>query len=64
MDAVSFSMERHLKYPGSAKYPDSNRFDFSPNGDKGDCFYMLFGFVDAQNGFGALGRVNFVATGS
>ncbi|WP_375255915.1 hypothetical protein [Yoonia sp.] len=65
MAEVSDFMDGKLKYPGSAVYPQTSRFDFISYGDDPKrCNYILNGFVDAQNGFGALGRVNFTSSGT
>ena len=47
-----------LKSPSSAKFTDENEITISKNGDR----YIVQGFVDAQNSYGAALRSKYKAT--
>lgn len=48
-----------LKSPQTAEFP--SRFDIKVL-DMGNCQHIVYGYVDSQNGFGALVRTRYTAT--
>lgn len=47
-------VRQHLIAPSTASFPSSGSVR-----DMGNCRYVVSGYVDAQNGFGAIIRTNF-----
>ena len=60
MDMSRTQICRHLKAPSTAKFPTStSEYSFKQSTDNKNVFIVM-SYVDAQNGFGALIRKNFV----
>lgn len=59
-DIVIDEVKSHLKSPGTAKFSDT--FDINKTEIVNTTFYYVTGYVDSENGFGALLRSNFKVT--
>lgn len=56
--AAQQEMKKHLKSPGTAKFP---WFDNHVS-DAGNCQFIVTSYVDSQNGFGGVVRTDFIAS--
>ncbi len=56
--AAQQEMKKHLKSPGTAKFP---WFD-NHVADAGNCQFIVTSYVDSQNGFGGVVRTDFIAS--
>ena len=59
-DAVQAVVSDELRMPGSAVFPPRDQVQMTRSGSV--CSFSVAGHVDAQNGFGALTRMDFRAT--
>jgi hypothetical protein len=58
--AVQNSIANELKSPSTAKFPDRSETTWAPQKHL-DCVYVVSGYVDAQNSFGATVRSDYRA---